>query len=206
MLLGIENVRSSGDVLITVPPPSSDKRKWWLDHNASSQVEVPKPPGEGWMLNPNRPTNPFVPTDEPDWIKVTGPQVPTSAPGTNPSYVPLEKKDPPAPPPRRQQSENFSGITRELHRRATSASLDGKPKPPVPPKPSFMSVRGSVSLPPSAMTDDYQSKPKPLLPPRPQGLQVQHLDEPVKVGLLMDDDEGNQIVGGWAPLQPSKEL
>src|SRR5271156_4362395 len=109
-------------VLMVVPPPSDNKRKWWLDHNASSKVEIPKPPGEGWVLNPNRPKNPFDPTTEPDWIKVTAPQPPSS---TIPAPI---KKSGPLPPPRRQQSERIPSSPQEppLPRRPSAASLDGR--------------------------------------------------------------------------------
>jgi synaptojanin len=185
-----------------VPPPSSDKRKWWLDNNASSEVEIPKPPGEGWQLNPNRPKNPFDNTDEPDWIKVTAPQIPLS--------TPLERKSiPPAPPPRRQQTEKVPASPQEpqLLRRTSSLSSTGKPKPTVPPKPSFISARASVSSSPSP-SDDGEFKPTPPLPPtRPLETAPKHVEKNGKVGLLMDDDEGEaRVVGGWVPLQPSKEL
>src|SRR5271169_2880099 len=104
------NVRSPSTVrwLIQVPPPSSDRRKWWLDHNASSTVEIPKPPGEGWQLNPNRPKNPFDSTTEPDWIKVPASPMPVTSI--------QEKKMPPMPPPRRQQSDHISPDPPELPR------------------------------------------------------------------------------------------
>ena len=185
--------------LIQVPPPSSDRRKWWLDHDASSKVEIPKPPGEGWQLNPNRPKNPFDPTNEPDWIKVTSPQPPVSLPSV--------KKVPPLPPPRRQQSDRTPSSPQEpIARRLSSASLDGRSKPPVPPKPIHISTRRSiVSAPPSPM-DDEDFKPKPPLPPRTQEVSPQHVVKNGEVGLLMDDDETGRVVGGWVPLQPSKEL
>ena len=186
--------------LIQVPPPSSDRRKWWLDHDASSKVEIPKPPGEGWQLNPNRPKNPFDPTNEPDWIKVTSPQLPVSLPSV--------KKVPPLPPPRRQQSDRTPSSPQEpIGRRLSSASLDGRSKPPVPPKPIHISTRKSiVSASPPPM-DDEDFKPKPPLPPRTQEVSPQHVVKNGEVGLLMDDDEtGGRVVGGWVPLQPSKEL
>lgn len=182
-------------LLMVVPPPSSDKRKWWLDNNLSSKVEIPKPPGEGWQLNPNRPKTPFDPTTEPDWIKVI------------PVQTPVSTKKPPPPPPRRQQSERIpSSRNPEISRRASSVSLDGRSKPPVPPKPSFLSARATVASSLQPIKDD-EYKPKPYVPGRPQTLNVAHVEKNGKVGLLMDDDEtGSRVVGGWVPLQPSKEL
>ena len=186
-------------MLILVPPPSSDKRKWWLDHNASSKVEIPKPPGDGWQLNPNRPKNPFDATDEPDWIKVASPQLPVSFPSA--------KKVPPLPPPRRQQSDSVPSSSHEsIPRRLSSVSLDGRSKPPVPPKPSFISTRRPIVSSPPPLDDD-EFKPKPPLPPRNIESAPQHVEKTGEVGLLMDDDDtGGRVVGGWVPLQPSKEL
>ncbi|KLU83662.1 synaptojanin 2 [Magnaporthiopsis poae ATCC 64411] len=56
-----------------LPPASSDRQKWWLDNGrpARSAIVPPKPPANhATVLNPNRPANPFVPTEEPDWVTV----------------------------------------------------------------------------------------------------------------------------------------
>ncbi len=56
-----------------LPPASSDRRKWWLDNGkmARSTVQPPRPNmTHTAVLNPHRPSNPFVPTDEPDWVTV----------------------------------------------------------------------------------------------------------------------------------------
>ncbi|KAL1836353.1 hypothetical protein VTJ49DRAFT_5254 [Mycothermus thermophilus] len=54
-----------------LPPASSDRQKWWLEGGkmARTSISPPKPehPGSQTILNPKRPTNPHVPTDEPDW-------------------------------------------------------------------------------------------------------------------------------------------
>ena len=179
-----------------MPPPSSDKRRWWLDENASSKVEIPKPPGEGWVLNPNRPRNPFDATDEPDWIKVTAIQLPIS-----------DRKMPPLPPPRRQESERIPPAPPQkpdMLRRPSSSSLDGKTKPPAPPKPSFLKARDGVNSRTAELSDD--EKPVPPLPPRRES-DLKSVEKNREVGLLMDDDEADEkLVGGWVPLQPSKEL
>jgi len=192
-----------------VPPPSSERRKWWLDNNASSRVEIPKPPGDGWVLNPKRPTNPFDQTDEPDWIKVNLPEDAPASPA--PSPTPVKKVARPLPPPRRQQSERVPATPYDpdVSRRASSVSLDGRPKPPVPPKPSFISARARVqSPPPTSKHDEEEGKPKPRLPQRTGTEGVENSSEKDgKAGLLMDDDNSSSmIVRGWIPLQPSKEL
>ncbi|KAI0841984.1 SacI homology domain-containing protein [Hypoxylon sp. FL0890] len=57
-----------------LPPASSDRQRWWLENGkmARSTVAPPKPSnGNSTMvLNPNRPSNPFTPTEEPDWVAV----------------------------------------------------------------------------------------------------------------------------------------
>lgn len=52
-----------------LPPASSDKRKWWLDNGVPARSMV-KPPSSSHVLNPNRPSNPYTHTAEPDWVKV----------------------------------------------------------------------------------------------------------------------------------------
>lgn len=57
-----------------LPPASSDRQKWWLDNGkmARSAVTPPKPmsSSQQTILNPKRPSNPFSPTEEPDWVSV----------------------------------------------------------------------------------------------------------------------------------------
>ncbi|KAK4129569.1 hypothetical protein N657DRAFT_562882 [Parathielavia appendiculata] len=57
-----------------LPPASSDRQKWWLENGkmARSSINPPRPdnPTSEIILNPKRPTNPHVPTDEPDWVNV----------------------------------------------------------------------------------------------------------------------------------------
>ncbi|SPN96917.1 related to phosphatidylinositol phosphate phosphatase [Cephalotrichum gorgonifer] len=57
-----------------LPPASSDQQKWWLANGQFARVDMTPPTmGSGRMstvLNPNRPANPFSPTDEPDWVSV----------------------------------------------------------------------------------------------------------------------------------------
>lgn len=57
-----------------LPPASSDRQKWWLENGkmARSDVTAPRPsgPNQSTILNPNRSSNPFVPSEEPDWVTV----------------------------------------------------------------------------------------------------------------------------------------
>ncbi|KAI0486281.1 SacI homology domain-containing protein [Xylaria cf. heliscus] len=60
-----------------LPPASSDRQRWWLDNGkmAKSTVAPPSSANGGneyssVVLNPNRPSNPFSLTEEPDWVAV----------------------------------------------------------------------------------------------------------------------------------------
>ncbi|KAF2810504.1 uncharacterized protein BDZ99DRAFT_508906 [Mytilinidion resinicola] len=52
-----------------LPPASSDKRKWWLDNGLPARSRV-QPPAPDYLPNPARPSNPFTPSPEPDWVEV----------------------------------------------------------------------------------------------------------------------------------------
>ncbi|KAF2740426.1 hypothetical protein EJ04DRAFT_540103 [Polyplosphaeria fusca] len=62
-LIGYESVEPG------LPPASSDRRKWWLDNGLPARSRV-QPPSNDHIPNPKRPSNPFTPSPEPDWIKV----------------------------------------------------------------------------------------------------------------------------------------
>ena len=75
-----------------LPPASSDRQKWWLDNKqpARAAVPVPKPrSGQAVGLNPNRPSNPFGLTEEPDWISI--PRSSSKASLSSMSSSPFEK-------------------------------------------------------------------------------------------------------------------
>ncbi|KAF2964303.1 hypothetical protein GQX73_g9270 [Xylaria multiplex] len=60
-----------------LPPASSDQQRWWLENGkmARSTIAPPKSTNGGGeyasvILNPNRPSNPFNATEEPDWVAI----------------------------------------------------------------------------------------------------------------------------------------
>lgn len=57
-----------------LPPASSDRQKWWLENGKQAQSSITPPKSMDGstctILNPNRQANPFVPSDEPDWVTV----------------------------------------------------------------------------------------------------------------------------------------
>lgn len=52
-----------------LPPASSDRRKWWLDNGLPARARV-QPPSNDFLPNPKRPSNPFTPSPEPEWVEV----------------------------------------------------------------------------------------------------------------------------------------
>lgn len=57
-----------------LPPASSDRQKWWLENGRQAQSTLTPPKAmdgsTSTILNPNRQPNPWVPSDEPDWVTV----------------------------------------------------------------------------------------------------------------------------------------
>ncbi|KAL5405861.1 hypothetical protein PMIN03_008177 [Paraphaeosphaeria minitans] len=81
-LLGYESVEPS------LPPASSDRRKWWLDNGLPARSRV-QPPSNDHVPNHKRPSNPFTPSPEPDWVEVrtTGKPEPPPARGTQRAHT-----------------------------------------------------------------------------------------------------------------------
>lgn len=62
-LLGYDSIEPG------LPPASSDRRKWWLDNGLPARSRA-QPPSNDHFPNPKRPSNPFTPSPEPDWVEV----------------------------------------------------------------------------------------------------------------------------------------
>lgn len=58
-----------------MPPPSSDASKWWLEKGTPAKVNIPELENNdsnaenGMVINPKYPINPFLPTQEPEFIE-----------------------------------------------------------------------------------------------------------------------------------------
>jgi hypothetical protein len=144
-----------------LPPASSDKRKWWLDNGKPARSDT-KPLQPGAVPNPSRPSNPFTPSEEPDWVTVPRMLHNQTASQITPSFTPPPPNPRPAtngsrklPPPFTPQSvaslaNNFSqaslkdtpvstpnqpssGLTSSSERRASISSTSTTSKKSAPP-------------------------------------------------------------------------
>lgn len=157
----------------SLPPASSDRRKWWLDNGkpARSTIEAPA----GASLNPRRPSNPFKLTDEADWVSVS--RVVTSTPAdpaprvkqTNSSNGTPQKLLP-APDgslaDSRRRAEEDTNEPRDRGVLSSPSHGPRKPAPPVARKPlhltSSPSLNGSASSPDTPKRNGVENP----LPPR----------------------------------------
>lgn len=148
-----------------LPPASSDKRKWWLDGGAPARSTV-KPPGNGFVLNQTRPSNPFAPSPEPDWVNVNKPSAPPSRRASwqtdksTPSQDYKAQQPRKVPPPYKSGNtatdppqKNLDGTT-DMPPPALRQTLR-KPAPPKPTKPTLLRSGSSQSA----------TSPKPAPPP-----------------------------------------
>ncbi|KAF2201845.1 hypothetical protein GQ43DRAFT_462844 [Delitschia confertaspora ATCC 74209] len=161
-----------------LPPASSDKRKWWLDNGLPARSRV-QPPSNDHFPNPNRPSNPFKPSPEPDWVEVkrVAPAPPPSrgtarsqtldfnsssslsTPSSNHSQPQTRKLV--APPFHPSDLDGANAYKSPLRRSMTSSSSHSVPPQPLP-------IRSST---PSSTTSSTQGqiarKPAPGAPPIP---------------------------------------
>ncbi|KAK2628314.1 hypothetical protein QTJ16_002960 [Diplocarpon rosae] len=136
-----------------LPPASSDTRKWWLDNSQPARSNI-QPVHKGQILNPDRPSNPYTPTDEPDWVDV--PRMNQPRRQTASSAAPSPPKPRPTPstahgtrklPPAFDPSASVSGITTGLAQHSIS---DRKPMTRRQSQPALKDRRLSVSTSSSA--------------------------------------------------------
>ncbi|KAL8857048.1 MAG: hypothetical protein Q9178_006340 [Gyalolechia marmorata] len=140
-----------------LPPASSDRRKWWLDHSLPARSHI-QPPQSNVMLNPLRPANPFTATTEPDWIAAGRPRKPGGSERRirTPPKLPAPRtiQNSPRPPDRELEASSTIStpnlFNEELAsptlasplRSPTTSSVRRKPAPPVPKKPLLLSNPG----------------------------------------------------------------
>jgi hypothetical protein len=186
-----------------LPPASSDKRKWWLDNGKPARSDI-KPSQNGAVPNPNRPSNPFSPTDEPDWVTVPrmAPQTTFAPPPPNPRPTNGTRKLPPPFEPASVTSlaNNFSQTSlnnipastirsagsasplvaknddRRLSAASSTSSISRKAAPPVGRKPSHLTSSPSSASSPTLSTISMVSASRsPQVPQqKPRSTTIDH--------------------------------
>ncbi|KAL2180345.1 SacI homology domain-containing protein [Thermothelomyces heterothallicus CBS 202.75] len=179
-----------------LPPASSDRQKWWLDNGkmAKSSINPPKPdnPGSQIILNPKRPTNPYAPTDEPDWVSVPRSESRLSSfssmstsPYEHVNHSTLLSSSASSSAPRKlpppYEPSALSTKVGRMHISEDSKSLQGDGAPPPPPPPprrqATMGTGPTTSPSPSSVQPKrkpvHQATPAPPVGPKPGALQEQ---------------------------------
>ena len=153
------------------------------------------------MLNPDRPSNPFTATTEPDWkTTAMGSARSTAQPNIKASTAPRKPPQPfdgtQAPQPsanlssrRMPVGEIRSRNSSQASTTSTSSNLPRKPAPPIPKKPSSL-TRSSGRL-----ASDEGDQSGPPLPPRRR--------RSVAPSGLMDDDD--EVAASIPSLRPERK-
>ncbi|KAK9242543.1 SacI homology domain-containing protein [Lipomyces tetrasporus] len=129
-----------------LPPPSTDKHKWWNDGGQSARVTIAAP-RPNMIVNPYRPANPFSPTTQPDFIGRDG--LASARATARPSYP---------------EEIAAAAAASSLARRSNSADLNRAP--PIPRKPSSLSGTSLDSLSSLSSPSPGEEDVPPALPPR----------------------------------------
>lgn len=142
-----------------LPAASSDRQKWWLDNRQAARANISIPTtGRGGLpmaLNPNRPTNPFPSTDEPDWVSVS-----RGSPGTisSLSSSPYEKVLIPPPPMSTASNASTSTVARRMAPMFDTARL--------PAQVGRLALLDDDQVSRRSMGSETQQQPPPPPPPR----------------------------------------
>jgi hypothetical protein len=148
----------------TLPPPSSNRKKWFIENGASARSTV-QLLGPNFALNGSRPSNPFAPSDEPDWVKVDRDKVP-------------------APPPPRRSGNTSHGqgnlLSNEAYEVVSRNNTPPKALPmnrrtlAPPPAQSFVTRNHKPELPNQTGQGaaELEQSSSPRLPPRSQISQI----------------------------------
>ncbi|KAF1984647.1 hypothetical protein K402DRAFT_455789 [Aulographum hederae CBS 113979] len=152
-----------------LPPASSDRRKWWLDNGQPARAQI-QPPGKDFMPNPKMPSNPFTPTNEPDWVQVERFSPPSGLSTRNSSQAPPPVNASLKPTPSRTSSGSQRAILPPpLMPRSSSGGLvsgtgsrndeqqhhqSPQPLPGLARAPSYSSIRSLPLRPPPSSNPD----------------------------------------------------
>ena len=147
-LLGYESIEPG------LPPASSDRRRWWLDNGLPARSTL-QAPSKDLVPNPNRPSNPWTPSEQPDWITGSSPTA-VKAPALLPSRDNSLRKVPtPSINAARMAIRNVSnGASAPISpaRKVSTSSVqstgsnDQRKAPPVPRKPPSLTSSNGAAL------------------------------------------------------------
>lgn len=118
-----------------LPPASSDRRKWWLDNSQPARSAL-KPPQNGAIPNPNRPSNPYTLSDEPDWVTVPRMPAPRGSQANSRSSNSPATNGPRKLPPPFNPNSSVSSLTEDLSQASLNDVRPSTTKPIPPPKPA----------------------------------------------------------------------
>ncbi|KAI9674662.1 MAG: inositol polyphosphate 5-phosphatase [Caeruleum heppii] len=196
-----------------LPPASSDRQKWWLDNGLPVRSNI-RPPEAGLIPNPKRPSNPFTPSDVPEWISPEKPRTParsiaqvsspslhtlrtptfsSSTPQSTPFGLSLHSPAPiPAPRPTASQRTSIapSGETKRPTDDLSSPSS----------KPDFSTSVSSTTRKPAPPVP----KKKPELSAANGGgaLSPRHRSDGSTAQILDREDDHARLEEKWEPLRP----
>lgn len=156
-LLGYESIAPG------LPPASSDRRRWWLDNGVPARSSL-QAPGNDMVPNPNRPSNPWTSSDQPDWISGSGSATsPTlKSPPLLPSRDNSARKVAPSIDAARMAVRNVSNGSTAPNSPSRNISMssiqsttsnDQRKAPPVPRKPPSLSSSNGNALSPTTSRD-----------------------------------------------------
>ncbi|TLD39059.1 hypothetical protein E2P81_ATG00046 [Venturia nashicola] len=148
----------------SVPAAKSDPTRWWLNNGERCPQTTVRPPGQGFVPNPKRDANPFVPSDEQEWVRVdtTGP----SNGSRRPSGMAFGEKRQALPPP---SGTNFEQTPQLPPRRSTMEMACSQPSTRPVSSSSYVSRTPSTA----SISSMAGRKPAPAVPKKPSTLSGQ---------------------------------
>jgi len=131
-----------------LPPASSDRKKWWLENGQPARSRV-QPPEKGMLPNPQRPSNPWEKSDEPDWVRVSRP-----VSGVNSDSYPSHHSN-----RSDREVDDATSTFPQVPRNVAIASTTRKKLPPpyIPPGVSTQSIQ-TLDFPRAQLTNSYSNR------------------------------------------------
>ncbi|KAL1877090.1 hypothetical protein VTK73DRAFT_8898 [Phialemonium thermophilum] len=180
-----------------LPPASSDRQKWWLENGkmARSTVTAPKAmsSSQQTILNPKRPSNPFLPTEEPDWVDVSRSESRLSSfssMSTSPYEHITNSTDLSTSTPGKAlrsipPSQEHAGYARVVKHDIGSRLDRDKAEAPPPPPPRKQTGTTNDSLPGTAPPMPIRrANPMPSVPDAGRGFAISETTRPVSVASI----------------------